>query len=69
MRIGDSFPKDNWRLSEDSSSCQILMGNLFMINADVGNNPINFVLGENEELVASRLKKATEREDRKSLLR
>ena len=40
-----------------------------MINADVGNNPINFVLGENEELVASRLKKATEREDRKSLLR
>ena len=45
------------------------MGNLFMINADVGNNPINFVLGENEKLVASGLKKATEREDRKSLLR
>ena len=64
MRIGDSFPKDNWRLSEDSNSCQSLLGNLFMINADVDNNPINFVLGENEYLVASRLKKATDREDR-----
>ena len=45
------------------------MGNLFMINADVGNNPINFVLGEKDKLVASRLKKATEKEYRKRLLR
>jgi len=44
------------------------MGNLFMINADVGNNPINLVPGEIEKLVASRLKKATEREDQNSLL-
>ena len=68
MRIGDSFPKDNWRLSEDSSSCQILIENLFMINADVGNNPINLVPGEIEKLVASRLKKATDRGDRNNLL-
>ncbi len=25
MRIGDSFPKDNWRLPENASSCQILI--------------------------------------------